>query len=245
MIGSEIIHLHEVDSTNNYAKSIFDHDTKDGTVITASHQTSGRGRMSRSWVSGRDMGVYMSLILRPNIDMRSSARLTIIAAVSVCKAMNELYGISAKIKWPNDIMIGDAKVCGMLTEASGELGVVNYVVVGIGINVHNKSEDFKGIDKKACSLRSAVEGTLSMRTLAAEVLSNFDGFYAEFLSDAKLSKNVLDFYRKNSFTIGNEVKLSSLGSGILEGEAVDITDEGHLIVRDGSGTKVVFSGEII
>ena len=137
-IGKKIIYFDSIDSTNTHAKSI-GNESEDGTVIISEEQTNGRGRVGRLWHSKKYEGIWMSIILKPDINPIEAPFITLIVGASVVRALNKL-GIESYIKWPNDLIINGKKICGILTELSAEVDKVNYVVAGIGINV--KSMEF-------------------------------------------------------------------------------------------------------
>jgi len=138
-IGKKIIHIEEIDSTNTYAKAIggsYD----EGTVITCERQVAGRGRLGRQW-EAQEGSLCMSFILKPKISIYQVARITQVCAAAISISLDEL-NVDAKIKWPNDLMINNKKICGILTEMNSDKDHVNYVVVGMGLNVNNLYEDF-------------------------------------------------------------------------------------------------------
>ena len=170
IIGNKIIHFESIDSTNDYAKKIALKEM-DGTVIISEEQTKGRGRLKRKWYSKSMEGIWMSILLKPYIMPQKSSFITLIAGASVIKALNKL-GINATIKWPNDIIINNKKVAGILTELSSENDRINYIVLGIGINV--KTTDFsQEISEIATSLYK--EGyKISRVELIVNILNEFE-----------------------------------------------------------------------
>ena len=148
-IGKNVLHFETIDSTNDYAKKI-GNELRDGSVIISEEQTKGKGRLGRVWESKAGEGIWMSIILKPNIIPNKAPFITLIAGASIVKALN-ILGVDAKIKWPNDITINNKKLSGILTELSAEIERVNYIVVGIGMNV--KDTDFEAeLQDKAKSL---------------------------------------------------------------------------------------------
>ena len=139
-IGKNIIYYDSIGSTNSIAKKLAESGEEHGTVIISEEQTTGRGRLGRNWISPKYKGIWMSIILRPNIVTENISQITLIGAAAVQKAIMKM-GIKTSIKWPNDIVLNSRKVCGILTEMSGEIDHINYLVMGIGINVNLEEED--------------------------------------------------------------------------------------------------------
>jgi len=153
-LGRTIVYLETVGSTNTYAKKISLEGCHEGTVVVSENQTSARGRLGREWHSEGGKGIWMSVVLRPSIPPESVQIITLAAAVAVVKAIQYVTGIEAAIKWPNDIILNGKKLCGILTEMSCEMERVNFIVVGIGINVNHSEEDFpQNLRKIATSLK--------------------------------------------------------------------------------------------
>jgi len=154
ILGREIIYLDNVDSTNNYAKKISSEGCLEGTVVVSEQQSSGRGRLGRDWHSERGKGIWMSVVLRPSIESERVQIITLAAAVAVVKAINYVTGIETGIKWPNDILLDGKKLCGILTEMSSEVERINYLILGIGINVSQSKNDFpENLREQATSLK--------------------------------------------------------------------------------------------
>ncbi len=241
-IGSNIIHYDEIDSTNNQAKKLADDLKGEGHVVVAESQSQGRGRLGRQWMSSNNSGIWMSIILRPKIDIYDVAKITQVAAASVQSALFEI-GIKALIKWPNDIMINGKKVCGILTEMSSELNAVNYVVVGIGINVNSELQQFsKELQSIATSLKIESGRSVDRRELIALIFNNFEKFYDEFCSDNFEAS--LRICKENSYVIGRNVDIIK-AEKVFSAKVLDLTQEGALIVQYDNGyTEELISGEI-
>ncbi|KYH34206.1 bifunctional ligase/repressor BirA [Clostridium tepidiprofundi DSM 19306] len=216
---------------------------KEGTVIVSEEQTLGRGRLGRKWISPKYKGIWMSIILRPNINPANVSKITHIGAAAVNKAIEDM-GVKTYIKWPNDIVINDKKVCGILTEMSGEMDNINYVVMGIGINVNIDKEEFDDeIKEIATSLKVATGKDINRKKLMASILNYFEEFYNEFIENGTINKT-LDICRKNSIVLGKQVRIIRRGQSenVI---ALQLNDEGELIIRheDGKIEKLI-SGEI-
>ena len=231
-----------VDSTNEVVKRAVKEGTGEGYVVIANEQTAGKGRLGRSFYSPKDTGIYMSILLCPGKSADKSLILTSVAAISVCKAIREIAGLDANIKWVNDILIDDKKVCGILTE--GEVDVANgelkYAIVGIGINISTPDNGFpKEIEDKAASLENSTMKNLKNR-LVAKILDNISFYY----NDIDLNEDVIRYeYIGCCSTIGKDINIIN-GSEITSGKAVGIADDMSLLVRDESGIRNINYGEI-
>jgi len=203
-VGRKIIYYKSLDSTNLECKRIADNESE-GTVVAGEEQLKGRGRLGRIWVSPQYKGIFMSIILKPDIEMENAPKVTSIGAAAVLLALNKI-GIKSQIKWPNDIVINEKKVCGILTEMSGEINRINYIVIGIGINVNLNIEDIpEDLKEKATSLFIEKGDKIDRRVLFAEVLNSFEDLYDEFLK-GDYSKTI-KLCREYSSLIGKEVRV--------------------------------------
>lgn len=250
LLGKNIIYFPQIDSTNNYAKKIALEGYGEGTVVVADLQTSGRGRLGRSWDSVDKKGVLMSIILKPKIAMEELQIITLAASVAVVEAVNELMGINLGVKWPNDIILDGKKVCGILTEASMEMDKVNFVVLGIGLNVLHEEKDFFGeLKAKGTSLsiymrqKGRTGGIIARRSqLIKMILFKLEQLYHK-VNKRDLAQITM-LWKKYSVTLGKEVIVVIKGEQ-HSGIAIDITNEGRLIIEFSDGTrKEVLSGEI-
>ena len=177
IIGKKIIHFETIDSTNDYAKKIALKEVE-GTVIISEEQTKGRGRLKRQWHSKYKEGIWMSIILKPDIIPKKSSFITLIAGASIVNVLNKL-GVKAFIKWPNDIIINNKKIAGILTELSTEIDKINYIILGIGINV--KTTEFsQEISKIATSLYK--EGyKISRVDIITNIITEFENLYLQYI----------------------------------------------------------------
>lgn len=240
-IGNEIIHFNSIDSTNTYAKEIA-MDKAEGAVVTAEQQTSGKGRLGRNWISLPQKGIYFSIILKPNLEPSKVAKLTLIGAAAVNSALKDM-NIDSKIKWPNDIVIDGKKLCGILTEMSCELNIINYIVIGIGINANLDEDDFTDdLKNTATSLKIILGENIQRNKLLALVLNHFEKLYDSFKENLDL-KETIEICRKDSALIGKEIQIIKDGN-IKLGKAIDISDEGELLVQFRDGIENIYSGEV-
>lgn len=239
------VHCFEsVDSTNNYLRELAINEAPDGQVVIANEQTSGRGRRGRSFTSFKDKGIYLSILFRPDSKPSDTTAITAWAAVAVNNAIEAVCGIRPGIKWVNDLVINQKKLCGILTEMSieSESGQVQYVMIGIGVNVNELEADFSdGLGKIATSLALETGKTFCRAKLAAEIIKQLDSM----CSDWPHAKQVyLDSYRKDNITTGKEIIVIKK-SEEKEAVAVDITDDFALQVRYKDGeSEVLSSGEV-
>lgn len=241
-IGRNIYYFDSLDSTNTKAKEMA-MDEEEGTVVVAEEQIKGKGRLGRNWVSPKGKGIWMSIILKPNMLPSEVAKLTLIGAAAVNKALEEM-GIISYIKWPNDIVIQGKKVCGILTEMSCELNIINYVIMGIGINVNLLKEDFsQELVDKATSLKEITGRDLDRKRLLASVLNYFENLYLPFKQRGDISATI-DISREKSLLIGKEIRILR-GNDEKIGRALDIDEQGGLIIEYKDGTREhIFSGEV-
>ena len=242
-IGKGIRYYNTIDSTNTKAKELGTAGAKEGTVVISEEQTGGRGRLGCQWVSPKFKGIWMSIILKPDIEPMEASKITQIGAAAVCISINEL-GLKATIKWPNDIVLNGKKVCGILTEMSGELNKINYIVMGIGINVNIESEDFPGdIKDIATSIKIEAGEKIKRKELVASIFNNFEQLYDEFIKSGTIKKSI-NICRENSALIGNDVKIIKRNEEVFA-KAIGLTEDGELIVEynDGKVDKIV-SGEV-
>lgn len=241
VIGKKLIYFQSIGSTNDKAKELAAK-AEEGTVIVAEEQTSGKGRLGRSWSSPGRKGIYASIILKPDMEPFNAAKLTLLGAASVALALEDC-GIESQIKWPNDIIIGGKKVAGILTEMSCELGIVNYIILGIGINVNQSVEELPPeLVDKATSLRIAEGKAIKRKHLLAQVLNRLDELYVQLKETGDIEQ-ALDICRERSAVIGKDIIVVQ-GRKQRPGHAVSINHDGELMVRFDEGLEQVISGEV-
>ncbi len=240
-MGKQIIYFDSIDSTNSYAKKKIDR-LKEGTVILAEKQTAGRGRRGREWISPDGTGIWMSIALKPDIPPREGIKMTQITVAAVCKSIRELTKLDALIKWPNDIVINGKKVCGILTEMAGELNEINYIVIGIGINVNMK--DFPDeIKKYASSLFIEGNKKIDRKILLIDILKKFENLYDAYMENLNLNET-LSIVRNYSAILGKNIRIIQ-GKSVKAARAVGINDDGLLLVETEDGSReLISSGEI-
>jgi BirA family biotin operon repressor/biotin-[acetyl-CoA-carboxylase] ligase len=251
-LGKEIHCLDTVDSTNSFAKKLAYKGCSNGTVVTAERQTSGRGRLGRAWHSPDGAGIWMSIVLRTSMPPGHIQGITLAASVAVVNAVNSIKGVKAGIKWPNDIILGDKKVCGILTEMSCGIDGENFAVTGIGINVSQSQGSFTGeLEGKAVSLASYLQQyakgnaepvKIKRSNLIIEVLLQFEQVLSEN-GNINMAK-VIEEWKEHSVTLGKEVRVIS-PKGEYTGTAEDITPDGRLVLKRSDGSmNEILSGEV-
>ncbi len=232
LIGQKIYHFDELTSTNITAKELA-YDAEDGTIVIAEVQKGGRGRLGREWLSPPG-GIWMSVILKPTISLAHASRLTLVAGIAISKAMRKL-GVDARIKWPNDILVNGKKVCGILTEVNAEMELVDYIVVGIGINANVDMDEFSDdVRNVATTLMSELEEPIDRISFIQDVLFELEQEYIRFRTQP--FSGILDEWISLSDTIGQQVSITTPHK-ILEGKAVGMTDDGALVVESSDGTR--------
>lgn len=243
VIGREVLSYNVVDSTNSIAFALAEGGIREGVVVFAEEQTKGRGRLRRTWVSPRSKGIYCSLILRPAIRPDKAALITLLASVSCAETIRKVTGLRAQIRWPNDILIDNKKVCGILTEMQTTDTKLNFIILGIGINVNTPRSK---LPLGASSLREEIKTRekFSRLELARELLRRLDQDYAYF-KQHKSQKKLITQWNNLSALSGKRVKVS-LAHKTIEGLAQDIDAQGALIVRLDNGFKQhVMAGDVV
>lgn len=241
MPEQKIVYLEEIDSTNSEVRRLGDAGAGEGTVVVADRQTGGKGRRGREWFSPAGTGVWMSVLLRPELRPDQVSGITLMAALSVCRAIRESTGLDTQIKWPNDLVINGKKVCGILTEAAMNGNELRYAVLGIGINV-NQTE-FPEELPHAYSLALAAGRELDRDPIVACLLAHLKSDYERYLRSGDMGELKAD-YEAHLANLNQPVLVLS-PSGEWTGVAEGISEAGDLLVRDDSGElRTVNSGEV-
>lgn len=243
IFGRHILYREEVASTQDVAKELAKRGAEEGTVVICEGQVGGRGRKGRAWVSLPYVGVYLSIILRPRLKPSEVVQIPLLAGVVVSRAIERVTTLKPRIKWPNDIVLGGKKVAGILTEMSAEIDQVDYVILGIGVNVNTPlsllSEDIREI---ATSLAVECGGSVSRVKFTQCLLVEFETLYSEFLSSG--FDPIREEWKARDNTIGSWVEISGAGEEIV-GEVMDIDREGFLLLRGEDGeVKRIVSGDV-
>lgn len=244
IIGKEMEYHPCVDSTNRIAKALAYHGAEEGMIVVAEEQTGGKGRLERKFFSPRGKGIWFSVILRPDFLPKDAPKSTLMAAVAVAEAMSR-FNLKAEIKWPNDIMFDGRKLVGILTEITGEISKITYIVVGIGINVKISRDDFpEELREIAASLSEMTDSELSRVQIFRAVLEEFDKLYIE-VKESGFDK-IIELWKKYNITLGRKVNVVSVnGNGEdFTGKAVDLNADGALVVETKKGLRAVYAGDV-
>lgn len=241
-VAKEVLYFDTIDSTNTKAQELAEKGYPSGTLVVADKQESGKGRRGRSWVSPSGTGIFMTLMIKPDINPNNASMLTLVAALAVAKAITSVTGEEAMIKWPNDIVVNGKKVCGILTEMNAQFDYINNIVVGIGINVHNESFP-EEISQMASSLMIEAGGKRFHRAqIIAETMSYFEQYYDTFLKTQDLSALVREY---DELLVNRNKSVRVLDpKEPFDGKAMGITPKGELIVDTWESRKLVSSGEV-
>lgn len=242
-MGHPLYFYSETDSTNERIRLLALEGAPEGTLAVAEMQTAGRGRRGRAWDAPQGSGIWMSLLLRPNIPPTQASVLTLLAGMALAEALVETAGVEAGIKWPNDLQQNGKKLAGILTEMDCDMEEIHSVTVGMGINVNTKEFPAE-LEDIATSLYLETGRAHDRALLAAEMLRHFEGLYAEFLEAGGSFAPFRERYCRKCLNIGREVRV--IGKETYLATAVDITAEGELIVKrkDNGKEEVIFSGEV-
>lgn len=242
-IIQKVIYFDETDSTNNQAKQYAEKGEASGTLFVAETQTGGRGRRGRNWISQPESGIWMTLLLRPQIRPADASMLTLVSAMAVARAVTESCGdVACRIKWPNDIVLNKKKVCGILTEMSAETDWVNFVVIGIGINVNieNFADEIKDI---ATSLYMETGRRVKRSTIVAQFSKYFTAYYNQFLKTCDLSSLVSE-YNKMLINAGQQVQISDRAD-TFAGKALGVDETGALkVLKEDGSVAAIVAGEV-
>jgi BirA family biotin operon repressor/biotin-[acetyl-CoA-carboxylase] ligase len=238
IIGCQIKYFKTLDSTNLFAKNLVKNNISEGFVVVADIQEKGRGRKDRTW-SSLSGGLWFSVILYPNIPSQSAMIITMTFSVSIAQAIESITNINSRIKWPNDILIDNKKVCGVLTELDAEIDRVNYAIVGVGLNVNNKLE--RGLSKSAITLSKKIGKEVSRVELFKNILKKLDENYAKLISgNFTYLRNLWLSY---SNIIGKKVLIIQ-ERNTFKGIVSNVDDTGCLIVKTSKGDIRILSGDI-
>jgi BirA family biotin operon repressor/biotin-[acetyl-CoA-carboxylase] ligase len=229
---SKIIYHAELNSTMDAAKQLARNGCPDFTTVIAGRQTSGRGRLNRQWFSDEG-GLYFTVVLRPDLPPVLSFRVSFLASLTLARTLNEMFGVDVRVKWPNDLLVDERKICGMLSELEAEADRVAFINVGIGINVNN---DPSGIEPAATSLKAILGRKVSIKDIVARYLDAFEQRMQTTAYD-----HVIEEWKAYTVTINREVRVVTTRD-VFTGKAVDVDDNGALVLKcaDGSVQKILY-----
>lgn len=238
--GSKILVFKTLNSTNKKAKELAAEGAESGTIVIANEQTEGRGRLGRSFYSPADTGIYLSLIIRPNVKAQKGVLITTFASVAVCRAIESVFGLQCEIKWVNDVLLNKRKICGILTEGitDFETGNLEHVILGIGVNftTENFPDDIKN---KAGSIQNTENKHIIRNKFIAELIDQLADITQEIQNGIFIEE-----YKNRSAALGKEIEV--LGhENIRYGKAIDIDESGGLVISLENGeNEILNSGEI-
>jgi BirA family biotin operon repressor/biotin-[acetyl-CoA-carboxylase] ligase len=218
----------EIGSTMDAARELAKKGAEEGTIVVAEAQIRGRGRLSRKWLSPQG-GVYFTFILRPKISPAYAPRINLMTSVAVAATIRKLFGLKAELKWPNDVLIRGKKVCGILAEMDAEMDVVNFVNVGIGINVNTSVPQFK---ETATSLRDELGKEIARKEFLGALLAEIDARRPQLMEPESIEE-----YRRFCGTMNKKVRIMSLGEEVT-GQAVGIDAMGALVLKEKDGSMI-------
>ncbi|MDF2873874.1 MAG: birA [Sporomusa sp.] len=242
ILGREIHYFSETDSTNNEAKRLATNGCQEGTIVVAEAQGSGRGRLARGWFSPPGKGIWLSVVLRPPFGPMEAAKCTLMAAVAVNRAINEVTGAGCGIKWPNDILCNGRKVVGILTEMSAEMDAINHIVIGMGINVNIEPQEFPSeIAATATSLSIASGHQVPRVKLLTAILAELENVYNIVKTSGFVP--VLADWKSQSITLGQQVDVRGVDRSFT-GVAIDIDADGALLIETPQGLERVLAGDV-
>ena len=243
IIGKNMEYHPSVDSTNRVAKALAYHGAQEGTIVVAEEQESGKGRLDRNFYSPRGKGIWFSVILRPNFLPKDAPKFTLMAAVAVAEAMNR-FDLKAQIKWPNDILFDGRKLVGILTEITGEIAKISYMVIGIGINVNISRDEFpEELQSVATSLSEMKGDKLSRVEIFRAVLEEFDKLYRQVKASG--FDKVIERWKIYNVTLGKDIQVISASDGeYFTGKAIDLNSDGALVVETAQGLQTVYAGDV-
>lgn len=240
IFGRKIMHYETTETTMRPAFECGLKDEDEGVLIVSETQTKGKGRMGRSWVSPKSKGIYASLLLRPQFHPTDVAKLTLMSAVAIVEAVQKVAGVSAQIKWPNDVLVEGKKLAGILTEMDAEMERVKFVVVGFGINVNTQESV---LPEGSVSLKQLTGQNVSRVQLLQEILWSLEIWYLSIKKNG--FNSVLKRWKELTSTLGSKVKVVESGQSIV-GTAEDIDDYGGLLIRLNSGKLIRrMSGDVV
>lgn len=240
-LAKNIIYTPVIDSTNTRAKQLGEEGAEHGTLVVTECQTAGKGRRGRTWESPAG-NVYFTFLLRPDVLVSRASMITLVSALALAKAIKEVTKLEAQIKWPNDVVANGKKLCGILTESSTDLEYINYVVVGIGVNM-NQTQFPEELSDKASSLLLELGHSVNRSEILGEFLNQFEKYYDIFIQTEDMSR-LIEEYNSLLVNCGREVKIiEKEKERVLK--AIGIDENGGLIVENQDGTREsIISGEV-
>jgi BirA family biotin operon repressor/biotin-[acetyl-CoA-carboxylase] ligase len=237
VIGRRVLYYPSVTSTNEVAKKEAGQGAEEGTVIVADEQTAGRGRLKRSWLTPEG-NIAVSVVLYPDKSLLPS--LIMMASLAVVHSVESVTGLKPQIKWPNDVLIGGRKVCGILVESDVRTNRVNYAVIGIGINVHLNPDEYTEVKDSATGLSAEAGVEVSRLSIIRNLLADMDGLYSALSPGGK----VFSEWRGRLVTLGRKVRVTAEET-VYEGIAESVDEDGSLLLREtGGNLNRIVAGDV-
>lgn len=233
VLGRRVVYYERIGSTNDVARQLADAGEAEGTLVIADEQTAGRGRVGRAWVAPARSSLLMSFILRPDLPPTHASRVTMAVALGACEAIRAVTNLPVQIKWYNDLQIRGKKFAGILAESGILDEQLEYVIVGIGVNVNFDTTTVQGIPPDATSLAMELGRVVPRAPLAQALLRGIESEYARLCAGEDLRAA----YKNRLATLGQYVRVHTT-QGILEGKAIDVDDIGALILQRADGSLV-------
>ena len=241
-LGRQIVHYKSIGSTNDGAYKLAEGGCREGTVVISDLQTKGRGRMGRTWESSQTNNLYFSVVLRPKLLPSSAPKITVLSALAVSEAIEETTSLRPKIKWPNDILLNGKKVCGILTEMKSESDMIDFVIIGIGVNVNSMRRDYpKNLQGSVTTLKHETGKTIPRQVVFERIISNLEK-WCIIQINSEFGK-VKDKWKHYSFLSGKTVTVKNINEKLV-GTVLGIDESGFLVLKAGGTTKKIFSGTI-
>jgi len=238
-IGKNYLYFEEIDSTNIQAKR---ENYEDGTVIFAESQTAGKGRKNRKWISHKGLGLYFTIVLKPDIEVNYLSHFSLLFNYSVFKLLKNYVNGEIKIKWPNDIYLNGKKIAGFLIESSIENNSISKLIVGVGINVNQSIKDFEeDIKEVAASLKIEDGKTFSRKKIFLDILKQIEKDYLKFIKEKHLDIKKIE---ENLLWLNQDVMILEDGKPILSGKLISLNEDGSLMLKTDEGLKFVYVGDL-
>ena len=244
LLGRRVLVYEKIGSTNSQAAILAAQGAEEGTLISAETQTEGKGRLGRTWFSPPGVNLYLSVILRPRIEPNQATMLSLLAGVAVALAIRQQTHLMAQLKWPNDVLIGEKKVAGILADLAVDGQVIKYLILGIGLNVNMDASVLSPqLSETATSLKIESGLAVSRLDMLQTLVNQFERWYTVFRDDG--ATPILKEYTRLSNTIGRHIKVVCADK-VVEGEAVGLDSNGGLILRKLDRTSLtVLTGDVI
>lgn len=240
-MGKELEYHETINSTNIRAKEWAKQGAKEGSLVIAEYQSAGKGRLGRTWLSPKGEGIWMSLILKPFLEISKIPQITLVAGLCMSQAIQKVTGLKTEIKWPNDIVVNNKKIAGILTELSASTNSINSVVVGIGVNVNNQVLDTS--IPYATSLALEGNKVYEREEIIKEFLNLFEVNYEQYIKEKSIVFLLAD-YKERCVNLNKEVIILNNQQEYI-GYVQNINDEGSLEVRKLDNTiETIFTGEV-